>query len=293
MNLTPAKGNPTGHGNADDCMKYVIDQGYKKYTDENHAVWKTLYNRQKEIVKNRACDEFIAGMNALGVDDSGIPNFNEASKILKSKTGWEVVAVEGLIPDLPFFKLLSERKFPAGNFIRRMDQLDYIEEPDVFHDFFGHVPLLANPVFADYMEAYGRGGLRALEYGTVTNLARLYWYTVEFGLIQTNKGMRIYGAGILSSPGETVFALEDPSPNRVGFDLMRIMQTEYRVDDYQQTYFAINSFDQLFKETYADFAPLYGELKAMGQNFPADALVPGDEIITRGSQAYAKSKIKA
>lgn len=283
-------GNPTGHGNPEDWPKYIGDQGWNNYTSEEHDVWKTLFERQKEIVKGRACQEYLDGIAALEMDETQIPDFKEASKLLKAKTGWEVVAVEGLIPDLPFFQLLAERKFPAGNFIRKPDQLDYIEEPDVFHDFFGHVPLLANPVFADYMEAYGKGGLRAARHGTITNLSRLYWYTVEFGLIKQDEGMRIYGAGILSSPGETVFCLEDKSPNHIGFDLKRIMQTNYRVDDYQQTYFVIDSFEQLFEQTYSDFSDLYIEIKSENKEFSAFDFDEKDNVFQKGTQEYANSK---
>ncbi len=283
-------GNPTGHGKPEDWPKYIGDQGWNKYTSEEHGVWKTLFERQKEIVKGRACQEYLDGIEALGMDENQIPNFEESSKLLKAKTGWEVVAVKGLIPDLPFFQLLAERKFPAGDFIRKPDQLDYIQEPDVFHDFFGHVPLLADPVFADYMEAYGKGGLKAHQHGTITNLARLYWYTVEFGLIKQSNGIRIYGAGILSSPGETIFAAESNSPNRIGFDLKRIMQTNYRVDDYQQSYFVIDSFDQLFKETYADFSALYEEIKSDKTEYTPEDIAPDDTILSKGSQEYAKSK---
>lgn len=285
-------GNPTGHGKPEDWPKYIGDQGWENYTSEEHGVWKTLFERQKEIVKGRACREYLDGIAALEMDETQIPNFEEASKILKAKTGWEVVAVKGLIPDLPFFQLLAERKFPAGNFIRKPEQMDYIEEPDVFHDFFGHVPLLANPIFADYMEAYGKGGLKAHEHGTITNLARLYWYTVEFGLIQQDDGMRIYGAGILSSPGETKFAVESDSPNRIGFDLKRVMQTNYRVDDYQQSYFVIDSFDQLFSETYADFSKLYEEIKQDKTEYAPEDIAKSDTVITKGTQEYAKSKDK-
>lgn len=283
-------GNPTGHGKPEDWPKYIADQGWEDYTSEDHDVWKALFERQSEIVKGRACQEYLDGIAALEMDQTQIPNFVESSKLLKAKTGWEVVAVDGLIPDLPFFQLLAERKFPAGNFIRKPDQMDYIEEPDVFHDFFGHVPLLANPVFADYMEAYGKGGLKAHQHGTITNLARLYWYTVEFGLIQQADGMRIYGAGILSSPGETKFAVESDSPNRIGFDLKRVMQTNYRVDDFQQTYFVIDSFDQLFNETYADFSKLYEEIKSDKTEYAPDDIADGDTVFTKGTQVYANSK---
>ena len=285
-------GNPTGHGNPDEWQKYIIDQGWSDYSEEDHDVWKTLYKRQMEIMPGRACDEFFDGIKELQIDENNIPNFHQVNKILKAKTGWEVVAVAGLIPDLPFFKLLSERKFPAGNFIRTRDKIDYIQEPDVFHDLFGHVPLLSNPIFADYLENFGHGGLRAHDFGTIKNLSRLYWFSVEFGLMQTPKGMRIYGSGILSSPGETVFSLEDTSPNRLGFDLKRIMQTQYRVDDYQQTYFVINDFEQLFKETYADFAPLYQELAHDNVSYGLDAVIETDKVIHHGTQEYARAKQK-
>ena len=285
-------GNPTGHGHPDDWEKYVADQGWDNYTDEEHETWNILFDRQSKITLRRACDEFFEGQKRLKIAANGIPDFREVNKTLKALTGWEVVAVEGLIPDLPFFKLLSERKFPAGNFIRKRSSLDYIQEPDVFHDVFGHVPLLANPTIADYMETFGHGGLRAHEFGTITNLARLYWFTVEFGLMQTPKGLRIYGAGILSSPGETVFSLEDASPNRIGFDIKRIMQTQYRVDDYQQTYFVIDSLQHLLDQTTVDFASIYAALKKEDQTYALDAIAPGDRVITKGTQAYARAKGK-
>ncbi len=270
--------------------EYIIDQGYEAYTREEHDVWRTLYARQRKLLPGRAVDEFITGMDDLGIGAEGIPDFREINKILKQATGWEVVAVAGLIPDLPFFDLLARKKFPAGNFIRTREQLDYIQEPDIFHDVFGHVPLLMNQVYADHMQAYGEGGLRADKYGTIKNLARIYWYTIEFGLMETPQGLRIYGAGIVSSPGETVFALDDLSPNRLRFDVKRIMETDYIIDDYQQVYFAIKSFEQLYTETDIDFAPLYKDLLERNACHAVDALLPSDDILTRGTQAYAKAK---
>ncbi|MFN3288650.1 MAG: phenylalanine 4-monooxygenase, partial [Sphingomonadaceae bacterium] len=178
----------------------------------------------------------------------------------------------------------------AGNFIRRPDQLDYLQEPDVFHDVFGHVPMLAHPVFADYMQAYGKGGLRSIQFGALHKLARLYWYTVEFGLIAEDDGLKLYGAGIVSSAGESIFALDDPSPNRIAFDLVRVMRTKYRIDDYQQTYFVIDSFEQLLHDTRdTDFAPIYAQLETLPDLEITDIL-PTDRVITRGTQAYALSK---
>ena len=218
----------------------------------------------------------------------GIPDFEELSERLWALTGWSVVAVPGLVPDAVFFDHLANRRFVAGNFIRRPDQLDYLQEPDVFHDVFGHVPMLADPVYADYMQAYGQGGLRSLSFGALHKLARLYWYTVEFGLIEEAGALRLFGAGIVSSHGESVFSLDDPSPNRIGFDLLRVMRTDYRIDDYQQSYFVIPSFEALLKATAeTDFAPVYGALEGLADLAP-DAVQPEDRLFTRGTQAYAR-----
>jgi phenylalanine-4-hydroxylase len=206
---------------------------------------------------------------------------------LGALTGWSVVAVPGLVPDEVFFDHLANRRFPAGRFIRGADQLDYLQEPDVFHDVFGHVPMLTDPVFADYMQAYGEGGLKALGRGQLHNLARLYWYTVEFGLLDTPQGLRIYGAGIVSSHAESIFALDDPSPNRQGFDLERVMRTPYRIDDFQQVYFVIPSLQALLDATLADFGALYARLRS-ARDIPIEAVLPDDRVFTRGTQAYAR-----
>ena len=205
-------------------------------------------------------------------------------------TGWQVVAVPGLVPDRLFFDHLANRRFVAGRFLRTPDQIDYLSEPDIFHDVFGHVPLLANPAFADYMQAYGQGGLRADGLGAIDRLARLYWYTVEFGLVRQGDDLKLYGAGIVSSHGESIYALDDPSPNRLGFDLKRLMRTRYRIDDYQQSYFVIDSFEDLLRQTVeTDFAPLYAQLDGL-PDLDTDTILPADRVFTRGTQAYAKRK---
>jgi len=255
---------------------WTIAQNWSAYTPEQHATWDTLFARQASLLPGRAAPEFLAGLDMLRLSKPGIPDFDELSDRLMKATGWQVVAVPGLVPDDVFFDHLANRRFVAGNFIRRPDQLDYLQEPDVFHDVFGHVPLLANPVFADYMQAYGIGGQRANGLGAIRNLARLYWYTVEFGLINSADGLRIYGAGIASSHGESIYALDDPSPNRIGFDLRRIMRTLYRIDDFQQVYFVIDSFEVLLETTLnTDFGPLYAEL-AQAADLGTDAIEPGD-----------------
>lgn len=257
---------------------YVIDQGFSAYTDSDHAVWRTLFERQSKLLPGRAAPEFVEGLKALGVAADGIPEFEALSDILEAATGWRIVAVAGLVPDDVFFRHLANRRFPVTNWIRKPEQLDYLQEPDVFHDCFGHVPMLFNPVFADYMAAYGRGGMKALDLGALKLLARLYWYTVEFGLIRTDDGLRIYGSGIVSSRGETVFSLEDPTPNRLAFDLLRIMRTDYIIDHYQQTYFVIDSYDQLFDATRPDFTPYYEQLKPLASLQP-DQVLPTDRRI--------------
>ena len=266
---------------------FIIEQCWGRYTADEHDTWNTLYSRQIDVLQGRAVNEFYDGLEALDLNQGGIPDLTKLNPKLKNLTGWEVVVVPHLVPDDVFFTHLANKRFPAGRFIRGRDQLDYLEEPDVFHDIFGHVPLLAQPIFADYMQAYGKGGLRALEYDCLKNLARLYWYTVEFGLMKTDDGMRIYGAGIVSSRTESVFSIDDPSPNRLHFDLERVMHTDYRIDDFQQVYFAINNFEELLKATYADFGPLYEKMSIDKHTHPVAALLDRDVVHTKGSQAYA------
>jgi phenylalanine-4-hydroxylase len=272
---------------------WTIPQDWAAYTDSEHRIWDRLFARQIGMLKDRASAPFLRGLESLSLSRAGIPDFRDLSQRLNRLTGWQVVAVPGLVPDEVFFHHLANRRFVAGRFIRKPQQLDYLEEPDVFHDVFGHVPLLADPVFADYMQAYGLGGLRALNFRSLEKLARLYWYTVEFGLIRETAGLRLYGAGIVSSFGESVFALDSPSPNRIGFDLERVMRTQYRIDDYQQSYFVIDSFDDLLRRTRdADFAPVYEKLKDLPDIAP-DGLLTEDRLIQRGSQARAYAGQKA
>jgi len=271
---------------------WTIDQSWEKYTASEHAVWRTLFERQTKLLPGRACDEFVDGMRRLPIGAGEIPDFGRLSEALRGRTGWQVVAVPGLVPDEVFFEHLANRRFPAGRFIRKRDQLDYIEEPDVFHDVFGHVPMLMNPVMADYIQAYGAGGLRAQKLGVLPHLARVYWYTVEFGLVEQHGGVRIYGSGIASSYTESVFALEDPSPNRIGFDLPRVMRTRYRIDDFQETYFVLSGLDPLLELARIDFAPLYESVRRQPDLEPGE-LLPQDRVIHRGSGAYHLEKRNA
>lgn len=276
---------PADHREAHERADWTIDQGWAAYSAEEHAVWKTLFERQTKLLPARACDEFVQGMRALPIDADQIPDFRRLSDVLMKHTGWQVVAVPGLVPDEVFFEHLAHRRFPAGNFIRKRSELDYLEEPDVFHDVFGHVPMLMNPVIADYIQAYGVGGLRAQQLGVLDQLARVYWYTVEFGLVQQRDGLRIYGSGIASSFTESVFALDDPSPNRVRFDLERVMRTRYRIDDFQETYFVLGDLNELLELAHIDFAPIYRRI-AGAPEFEPGEMVASDIVLTRGTGRY-------
>ena len=264
---------------------YTMDQPFERYAAEDHNTWHTLFERQAALLAGRACEEFLEGLQSLGVVADRIPTFENLSEILGKATGWSIVAVPGLLPDEVFFEHLANRRFPVTWWIRKPEQMDYLKEPDVFHDIYGHVPLLMNPVFGDYMQTYGEGGLKAKRMGEITHLARLYWYTVEFGLIrdEATGGLRIYGSGILSSKSESLYCLESPSPNRIGFDLLRVMRTRYRIDTFQKTYFVIDSYKQLFDATLPEFTPHYGRLKTMS-DLNAGVVLESDRVITRGDR---------
>ena len=262
----------------------VIEQPWDRYTATEHEVWATLFARQQQLLVGRASGEFLRTQQAMGMTADRIPKFDDLNRMLRAATGWELIGVEGLLPELTFFEHLANRRVPVTWWIRKPEQLDYLAEPDLFHDLFGHVPLLMNPVFADYMQAYGAGGVKAHGVGpeALQNLTRLYWYTVEFGLIREAGGLRIYGAGILSSKGESIHCLESAAPNRIGFDLERIMRTRYRIDTYQKTYFVIDGFEQLMAATEPDFTPIYARLEAQDA-IPAGDVRDGDRVFHRGT----------
>jgi phenylalanine-4-hydroxylase len=268
----------------------LVRQNWSSYTSDEHQLWDELFVRQEKLLSERAVPEFMDGLEILKLSKPGIPDFEELSDRLEARTGWQVVAVPGLIPDELFFHHLAHKRFVAGRFIRTRSEIDYLQEPDVFHDVFGHVPLLANKKFANYMQAFGEAGLRAAGGGALERLARLYWYTVEFGLIQSENRLKLYGAGIVSSASESIFALESMSPHRIRFDVRRLMRTPYRIDDFQQTYFVIESFDELLAATMGqEFGPVYRELSGIA-DLPLDEIHPTDKVVSRGSQSYAKSK---
>jgi phenylalanine-4-hydroxylase len=253
---------------------YTCTQRWEAYTPEEHALYRRLHERQSAQLPGLACDAFLRALPWLG-DAGQIPRFEAVSERLRRATGWEIVAVPGLIPEEAFFALLAQRRFPVTEWLRRPEEFDYVVEPDVFHDLFGHVPLLFDPVFADYMQAYGEGGLKAARLGSCEHLARLYWYTVEFGLVDTSDGVRAYGAGLLSSAGELAHAVRSPQPLRLAFELERLMRTAYKIDCYQPNYFVIDSFAQLFEATAPDFTPIYARVGAQPAWAPGQAL-PGE-----------------
>ena len=262
----------------------VVEQPWSSYSETDHSVWARLFERQRALLAGRASSEFLDAMAAMEMSPDRIPKFDELNPILRKATGWELIGVEGLLPELAFFDHLANRRFPVTWWIRKPEQMDYLSEPDLFHDLFGHVPLLMNPVFADYMAAYGRGGVKAHGIGeeALVHLTRLYWYTVEFGLIRQDDGLRIYGSGIVSSKGESIYSLESGAPNRIGFDLERIMRTRYRIDTYQKTYFVIDSFEQLMESTRPDFLPIYDRLSKL-DSIPAGDVLDGDKVYNRGT----------
>lgn len=267
-----------------------LEPEQRTYSTDDDRVWRDLFERQAQLLPGRACSAFFAGLDKLDLGRSGVPEFARLSEDLGKLTGWSVVPVPMLIPDHVFFWHLANRRFPAGNFIRDRASFDYIQEPDVFHDVFGHVPMLTDPVFADYMQEYGKAGWKAMRYNRLKALGALYWYTVEFGLMREaakdGGGLRIYGAGILSGPREAIFALEGRSPNRIMLNVDRVMRTDYVIDDLQPTYFVIESFADLYHQTVErDFDRLYRNLNP-GFTYANSAVIDVDDVLNRGTQEY-------
>jgi len=273
---------------AQSVAECLVEQDWGAYTPTEHKTWKTLYDRQMATLDGHACDEYFAGLKTLRLGAERIPDFSEMNRHLRAATGWEVVAVPGLIASRPFFTMLANRQFPAGTFVRTPEQLDYLEEPDIFHDVFGHVPLLTHPAYAAYMQSYGRAGLDAIDLKGVKFLARLNWYTIEFGLLLVGGVPKAYGAGIMSSYGEARYVLDDPSPHVLEFDLERVLRTGYYIDDFQSTYFAIDSFEALFTECIErPFAPLYESCRRQPPLTPF-SIEATDTVLRRGSGEYWK-----
>ncbi len=263
-----------------------LEPAQTQYSSEDDAIWNDLFARQMDVLPGRAASAFMAGLQKLNLNRGGVPEFGKLSEDLGQLTGWSVVPVPMLIPDHVFFWHLANRRFPAGNFIRTRETFDYIQEPDVFHDVFGHVPMLTDPVYADYMQEYGRAGWKAMRFNRLKSLGALYWYTVEFGLIQEADGIKAYGAGILSGPTEVVYAVEARSPNRIMLNVDRVMRTDYVISDLQPTYFVIESFADLYHQTVErDFERLYRSLPP-GFTYANSAVIDIDDVLNRGTQEY-------
>ncbi len=258
-----------------------------EYDSKDDAIWDDLFARQMKVLPGRAATAFMEGTEKLDLGRGGVPEFGMLSEELDKLTGWSVVPVPMLIPDHVFFWHLANRRFPAGNFIRTRETFDYIQEPDVFHDVFGHVPMLTDPVYADYMQEYGRAGWKAMRYNRLKALGALYWYTVEFGLLQEAPGdIRAYGAGILSGPTEVVYATEAQSPNRIMLNVDRVMRTDYVISDLQPTYFVIESFEDLYRQTVErDFDKLYRSL-GPGFTYANTAVIDVDYVVNEGTLEY-------
>ncbi len=277
LSVAARRRNPPPAGAAPD---WTVPQRWSQYSHAEHSVWNRLFSRQQAQLEGRVVPAFMKGVQALGLGPHGIPRFDALNERLNGLTGWSVVAVPGIVPEEVFFHHLANRRFVAGRFIRTLAQLDYLEEPDVFHDVFGHVPLLADPAYARYMQAYGEAGVRARRGATLRDLARLYWYTVEFGMMRSGDQLRLFGAGIVSSNGESEYALDSSEPLRIGFDVRRTMRTDYRIDCFQKNYFVIESFEDLVRLTAdADFTDLYEELRRLptipvGTRLPTDVVFP-------------------
>ncbi len=276
----------------------IVDQNWNNYTLDDHDTWRILFERQMEILEPRVCKEYLEGVKALGFTADRIPKFDEINERLEAITGWQIAATKGLVKSRAFFDMLKDKKFPTGFFIRSKEQLDYLEEPDILHDLFGHIPLLTQPSYAAYMHEYGKGGERALEYKTTKNLARLNWWTIEFGLIKREGRLKIYGAGLASSFGEAKYCLDDPSAHHIEFNLERCMRTKVYINDFQPCYFVIDSFKQLFEEAVnTDFSPMYKSFKGLGGVEQAEEYLPfdiveGDVVLREGTQEYIKPKRK-
>lgn len=261
-----------------DQDQFLISQDWDAYSKAEHKMWRLLCKRQTAVLEDRAFPFFLESMRALRADDEHLPKFEDVNSILKNCTGWEIVAVNGLIPELDFFQFLASKKFPTTTFIRKPEEIDYLEAPDIFHDLYGHIPMLMQPTFANYMELFGKKGIEALRHGFTTQIARLYWFTVEFGLIHIPEGLRIYGAGIISSKNESIYCLESTIPKRLEVDLERIMRTDFYYHDLQKMYFVINHLDQLYRLIDVDLMPYYEKAVKKGDILNYE-LIEGDNLI--------------
>jgi phenylalanine-4-hydroxylase len=241
--------------------------GHIHYTDEENAIWRDLITRQIPMLPGRACPHWIKALETMQLPLDRVPQIAELNAALEPHTGWNVWPVPALIPFTKFFSLLAERKFPVATFIRSRKEFDYVEEPDVFHEVFGHTPVLTDHRFGAFIQAYGKAGMAA-DTKDHAMLARLFWFTVEFGLVRSDEGVRAYGSGIMSSPGELMYAVESDIPQRKPFDPIEALRTPHRIDIYQTVYFLLESYDQLFDLAQRDLLGLVSEARRLGVHAP-------------------------
>lgn len=247
--------------------KQPNSQGLIDWTANENKTWNTLITRQSEIVKTRACPEFLEGLDRIGFSQDRVPQHTEINKRLKDFSGWEVEVVPALIPAKEFFTLLANKKFPAASFIRIPQELDYIQEPDIFHEFYGHVPLLTFSEYANFMEEFGKLAL-SISPKDRRRIFRIFWFTVEFGLLKTPGGVKAYGGGMLSSIHETVYSVESPQPQRLDFDPLTALRTPYRIDIPQPLYYVLENFTDLYKILDKDLLRLLEQSKELGDFEP-------------------------
>jgi len=267
---------------------WTIDQGWDRYTEQDHATWRILYQRMTKLMKGRACELFERGISELPMDSEHIPNFVDLSERLQKHSGWTVVAVPGLVPDNIFFEHLANRRFPSGCYIRKPHEMDYQEYPDVFHDIFGHIPLLMYPLMGDFIQSCGKAAVKAhqlKQLDVIERIARLYWYIVEVGLVQEKDGIRSFGAAIASSEKEILFSLENDSPNLVMFDVERVMRSEFWIYDLQQTYFVLKDMNDLISIAQINLDAITEKLNGTPDIELGD-LVPEDQVIQHGTLRY-------
>jgi len=269
--------NNFGKPGCEDITKCYIDQRYEGYTAENQETWQILFDRQMAFLKDNASQTYLKGAEIINLRRDRVPPLTDINARLWPLTKWQSRAVPGYLPPKAFFACLARREFPTTIVIRPKESIGYLPEPDIFHDIFGHVPMLMHPAMGDFMQAYGEGGLRAMRLGVLEKLARVYWYTVEFGLVEEDDQLRIYGSGIASSFAECNYCLHSPVPQRLRFDLHRVLRTDYRIDDFQACYFVLDHFDQLLDLAQIDFAPYYARAAACEVLHPAASL-PTDRV---------------
>jgi phenylalanine-4-hydroxylase len=258
----------------------VDEKGYVDWSEVENQTWATLFDRQKDIIQGKAADQFMAGLEILNFSKSKVPQIPEINEVLNDYTGWGIEPVPALIQPSHFFTLLSNKRFPAATFIRTPEELDYLQEPDIFHEVYGHTPLLTNNAYGEFMQKFGKLALKA-DAKDRRRLFRIFWFTIEFGLLETSSGLKAYGGGILSSIGETQYFLGE-TPEKKIFDVLEVLRTPYRIDIMQPLYFVIKEFDELFTILDQDIMELIKKSKELGDRVPLFEPKTINELVDKG-----------